>query len=56
MDDKRTIDDILLNLEKRDLTQEERREQQISYTMGMLGKKNTMSREQVQELIDKRYG
>ncbi len=53
---KRPIDDILRKAAKKELSSAEIREQRLSFTMGMLGDKNTMTREEVKELIDRHYG
>ena len=38
------------------LTREERREQRISWTMGMMSDKNKMTRKEIEELHDSIYG
>ena len=54
--DERPIDDILRKAAKEELSPEEIREQRLSFTMGMLGDKNTMTRAEVKDLIDRHYG
>ena len=50
------INKKLLEEARRPLTPEERREQRISFAMGMLGKKNTMTRDEVRKLAEEQYG
>jgi hypothetical protein len=50
------IDKMLREAAKRSLTREEIRAQRVSFTMGMMSDKSTMSRRQVEELVDERYG
>ena len=38
------------------LTREEIREQKISFVMGMMSERSTMTREEVAELLDSQYG
>lgn len=51
-----SVEELLASLPEGPLTREEIREQKISFTMGMLPKSSTMTREEVAELIDSQYG
>ena len=50
------IDNLLISLAKDFLSLEEIRAQRLSFVMGMLPHDCTMTREQVQELLDSHYG
>ncbi len=50
------IDKMLREAARESLTREEIRAQRVSFTMGMMSDKSTMSRRQVEELVDERYG
>ena len=46
----------LMKTARPSLSREEIRQQRISFAYGLMGKERTMTREQVEELIDEQYG
>ena len=54
--DRPDIEALLREAAKKELTPDERREQCVSFTMGMIGKKNTMTHDDVRDRIAQMYG
>ena len=50
------IDDMLRKAAKETLTRDEIRAQKISFALGMMPDSSTMTRRDIEELIDSRYG
>ena len=60
MTDTQRIDDdfdaLLKEAAERPVTREERREQRISWAIGMLPSNVKMTREEIERLVDEKYG
>lgn len=52
----RDFDALLKEAAERPITREERREQRISWAIGMLPPNVKMTREEIERLVDEKYG
>ena len=55
-EEHKAIEELLRSKAKRSLSAEELRAQRVSFVMGMLPDSSTLTREQVQEIVDSYYG
>ena len=55
-DENKAIEELLRSKAKRFLTPEELRAQRVSFVMGMLPRDSTLTRERVQEIVDRYDG